>query len=134
MMEKAAGGTPEEKPDEYKKRSAYHYFKKALNVKIQIHAGIHDGHTGSVPVSHSIDAFNMLAKGADKIPEKDRSFILKNRKLPNGYKVLDKDETYGKKQPLLKRKSNNIEFILFEGGHESIATGGLKWLSKQKKE
>ena len=42
---------------ELKMRSPVRHLAKAADVPLDINTGIHDGHTGSVPVSQSIEAF-----------------------------------------------------------------------------
>jgi dipeptidyl aminopeptidase/acylaminoacyl peptidase len=62
---KSCGGVPDANAGvdlEYKRRSPVTYLHNAVNLPLDINAGITDGHTGSVPVSHSLRAFN-LARG-----------------------------------------------------------------------
>ena len=47
------------------KRSAITYMARARGVNLDINAGITDGHNGSVPISHSLEAFNALAAPRD---------------------------------------------------------------------
>ena len=68
-LEKSCGGKPGDNPqvnEQYKKRSPRHGLM-ASKVPLDINAGITDGHTGSVPISHSLKAFNLLAEAPDKI-------------------------------------------------------------------
>src|SRR5690606_38771227 len=42
-------------------RSPIHHLKNAALVPLDLNTGIHDGHTGSVPIHHTLDAFNAVA-------------------------------------------------------------------------
>ena len=69
MMAASCGGVPGESDSvdaEYYNRSPRHFLKNA-RMPIDINAGIYDGHTGSVPVSHSLKAFNEFADLDDKV-------------------------------------------------------------------
>jgi len=69
-MEASCGGAPgasAEVDEQYVKRSASTYLTKAAGLKVDIGAGIHDGHKGSVPISHALRAFNALAKPEDRL-------------------------------------------------------------------
>ena len=73
MMTAACGGTPAEKPEEYRHRSPLTWIENAkkAGVPVYIVTGIHDGWNGSVPVGHSFRAFNALADEKDRVPEED---------------------------------------------------------------
>ena len=64
------GGAPGSSPivdKEYDRRSPLFHLKNAISVPLDINAGIRDGHEGSVPISHSLHAFNLLAKEDDRL-------------------------------------------------------------------
>ena len=70
MLEKCCGGPPTPSTEaEYRSRSPLFHLAAAARVPLDINTGIHDGHTGSVPVSHSLLAFNALAS-ASALPER----------------------------------------------------------------
>ena len=65
MMEACCGGPPgTPKTDEqYRSRSPIFRLSAAKGLPIDINAGVHDGHGGrSVPIDHSLKAFNVLAE------------------------------------------------------------------------
>jgi hypothetical protein len=64
MLEQCCGGSPGASPAvdaEYRARSPLFRLGLAAGLPIDIQVGIHDGHTGSGPVSQSLWAFNSLA-------------------------------------------------------------------------
>ena len=136
-MEESVGGKPVDgSPAEAEalKRSAITYLGKARSFPIDINAGIHDGHTGSVPISHSLNAFNLLAKPADRLTPEQIRHLTDKSTLPDSIPPFaGKDETYGRKTVLFRRESNNVRITLFEGGHEIVPEAALQWLSKQIK-
>ena len=130
----SCGGKPGEskKVDEqYVKRSAISYLKNATSVKLDINAGIHDGHTGSVPISHSLLAFNEVCKEQDKIGSEDIEFFVKNEKVPADLAGEYNDPTYGDKKVLFRRRSGNVRVTIFEGSHEIVYEAALNWLNRQ---
>jgi pimeloyl-ACP methyl ester carboxylesterase len=58
----APPGTSPEIDEQYRFRSPLTHLSNARGVAIDINAGIDDGHTGCVPISHSLKAFNVLAE------------------------------------------------------------------------
>lgn len=132
----ACGGTPEESPYEYSKRSALTYLSNARvnRLPIYIVTGIHDGHTGSVPVGHSIRAFNTLADEADRISEADIAEIERTEKVPEALAFKGRDPFYGSKTPIwLRKTSANARLTIFEAGHDGNTAAGLDFLSRQRR-
>lgn len=80
-------GTSEAVDEEYRKRSpiTYLYVKSALP-PLDINAGIHDGHTGSVPISHSLKAFNAIAAPEDRVDDGDIQYMVAKRAIPEDLK------------------------------------------------
>ncbi len=96
--------------------------KKRKNSVLQIYAGIHDGHTGSVPISQSINFYNKLltdAKEKNKkryVSDADAAIMLKEQMLPSkvtGLKIDDRKIHY-------QNTSGKISITIFEGGHEIL--------------
>ena len=106
--------------------------KKRRNSNLQIYAGIHDGYTGSVPISQSIDFYNKLlvdAKEPDTekfISENDKTILIKTQSFPNkkSYRLL------GDRAILYQKTSQKISLTIFEGTHEMLNTEVLDLLSK----
>lgn len=136
-IEQACGGVPEagsKAEAEAKKRSALTYLAQAKNLKVSINAGIHDGHTGSVPISHTLRAFNLLADPKDKLTEEEITYFTEKSKVPPSVKdTVPNDPYHGEKKVLFRRESANVRVTIFEGTHEGLPEPALNWLKEQKK-
>ena len=123
------GGIPTEDPNierEAAKRSPLTFLPSAGSVPIDLNAGIHDGHTGSIPIHHSLRAFNLLAKEEDRLSEEDMNHMVEKAEIPGHLASFsENDPTYGDKRVLFRKKSNNIRLTLFEGGHEIVFEAAL---------
>ena len=141
-VENVCGGAPGSSPEvdrEYKKRSPVTNLWRAHIIPVDINAGIHDGHAGrggegSVPVGHSIRAFNELAKAAGKhgdiIPEEVIGYIEQNESIPEkSGEVAEDADVYGR-EIHLRCKSGLARLTLFEGGHEIIYDAAFNWFEK----
>ena len=115
------------------KRSPVTHLENAVNVSIDLNSGIHDGHTGAVPVSHSLNAFNILAADSDTLTSNQIEFITENEMIPEELKFNFLDADYGENKVLFRRKSRNVRVTIFEGTHQMIASAGINWLSQQSK-
>jgi len=137
MIERCCGGPPGKNAavdQQYRLRSPATHLQHAAGVSLDINAGIHDGHKGSVPISHSLNAFNIVAVKSDRIAEKDIRFMTSKAKVPAHLNQPDlEDQTYGKNKPLFRRQSGAARITLFEGGHELLPRPALTWLAKQVK-
>jgi poly(3-hydroxybutyrate) depolymerase len=133
MMEKCCGGKPSDSSEtaaQYSARSPLTYLASAKGVAIDIAAGIHDGHTGSVPIRHSIDGFNEIAKAnrtvtvtkseIEQLSRRDGR-LQSPRAGDTGF-----DESLGR-DFYLRRHSDNARLTIFEGGHEGIAEATMAW-------
>jgi len=137
-VEKSCGGPPgnSKKVDqEYKLRSPLTYLSKAKGItNLDINAGIRDGHQGSVPVSHSLLAFNLLADEKDRLSPSLIDELTRTAKVPSASAFSGSDPSYGNKKPLFRRKSGKARVTLFDGGHELVSNAAIDWLSKQNQE
>ena len=135
---KSCGGLPGQSPEidaEYAKRSPVTHLKNAVNLPLDINAGIHDGHdSGGVPVSHSFKAFNVLADPNDKVSDEDIRYFNDKSEVPAHLKQTIIDPTYGQNKALFRRVSGNTRLTIFDGGHRLNFNAALTWLSKQKKQ
>ena len=127
-----------EKLDEQKARDRSPLFwkipiKKRRNSTLQIYAGIHDGYTGSVPISHSINFYNKLLIDANEpdlekfISDQDKSIMIKTQSFPNKkqYKPL------GDREIVYQKTSKKITLTIFEGTHEMLNKVVLDRISKK---
>ena len=137
-IEKSCGGPPGKSDAvdlEYKNRSPLTWLEKAkqAGVHMDINAGINDGHSGSVPISHSLRAFNAVADPADRISDADIAHMVDKAEIPTHLRRKLSDRTYGLKIPLMRKTSGSARVTIFKGGHEIVPVAALTWLSLQKK-
>lgn len=100
---------------------------KRKNASLHIYAGVHDGYTGSVPISHSILFYNKIASALypgqqDKLVADNMLMELLARQL-NPY-ANTKLTLSGREIHLLKQFSN-LSLTIFEGGHEMLVSPAL---------
>jgi pimeloyl-ACP methyl ester carboxylesterase len=139
-MERACGGAPgdsNEVDQEYRHRSPLTHLHHARGVHMDLNAGIHDGHTGSVPVSHSLHAFNLLAEtnghAAQALSEAQIEFITAQRQIPDELKQPAIEEER-KRDVLFRRGAGPVRITLFDGGHEGDMPAAIRWLAEQRRE
>ena len=139
MVRSCCGGAAGESAaidEQYRARSPMTWLHQAVDVPLEIAAGVHDGHKGSVPIRHSLDAFNVVAKaqGAPVITEEEIAQLSR----PNGR--LDhpqpgdqpEDPTYGR-DINLRRTAGKARVTIFEGRHERLDEAAAEWLSRHVK-
>ena len=130
----ACGGDPSESAAaglEARKRSPLTWLSNAAGIlPVDISTGIHDGHTGSVPVGQAIRAYNILAAAEDRISEEDIAFIEEKEAIPPHLAAREEDPAYGRKI-YLRKQSNKVRLTLFEGGHDMLPEPAFEWLDRQ---
>lgn len=139
MIEACCGGPPGTQTEaQYRKRSPLFHLAAAKKLPFDINAGIHDGHTGSVPISHSVHAFNVLAEangckdrcvGAEAIV-----FMLRERRAPPSLAAGCEHDPERRKPILFRRVAGAVRLTLFDGGHEIETSAALDWLSRQRRD
>ena len=135
-IELSCGGAPGTSPKadrEYASRSPITYLKNAKGVNLSINAGIFDGHQGSVPISHSLLAFNEVAEEKDRLALEEIKYFTEKAKVPTALVREIKDPSYGKKAPLFRRTSGSATVTIFKGGHELVASAALSWLEAENR-
>ena len=138
MLERVTGGAPglsKEVDLQYRFRSPITYLAAVRGkVKIDILAGINDGHgRGSVPIRHSLRAFNLLAAEADRIPDPAIETMTRERKVPSEIAGEWPDVEFRRRRIHFRRISGNVRVTIFEGGHETMPVPMLNWLSRQRR-
>lgn len=136
MIRQCVGGAPGESDEidaQLRARSPITHLADARDVALEIAAGRHDGHTGSVPVRQSLNAFNVIAaaNGADLISAAEIEQISR----PDGR--LDKplasdqvvDAAYGT-EIFLRRQAGPARVTIFEGGHMGIPAAAMAWFEQ----
>lgn len=139
MLRQCCGGAPgeSEKVDEqYRTRSPLTWLDRAVDLPLDLAAGVHDGHKGSVPVRHTLDAFNVVARAqnAPAIPEDQIAQISRpNGRLENPQPDDTREDATLGRAIYLRRTAGKARVTVFEGGHECLAKAAAEWLSRQVK-
>jgi hypothetical protein len=133
----SCGGPPGETAEidrEYARRSPLTRLADAAEVPLDINAGIRDGHDGSVPVGHSIRAFNAVARPGERVSEENLQRLETLARVPDDLARPFDDPSYGVRKPLFRRQSGSARLTIFDGGHEIVFDAAFEWLSRQKKQ
>ncbi|MFN7918576.1 MAG: sialate O-acetylesterase [Bryobacteraceae bacterium] len=131
MMEGCFGSGPHAgfPVQQYLQRSPIHFLRLAQGLPLDINTGIQDGHTGSVPVSHSIRAFNVLAPAARRVSDADIEDMVREAKIPA--RLAAEKETEERKRPILFRRSaGSVRLTVFDAGHEGDFPTAIRWLER----
>lgn len=144
MMQACCGGRPgdsEVVDRAYHDRSPVFFLHQATEIPFDINAGVHDGHTGSVPIRHSLEAFNAVAagrrqagaEGEDQVTENEMRELWEQRRLsrPRASDEVQ-DREYGVRI-FLRRSAGPARVTIFDGGHESLPAAACAWLSRQRR-
>ena len=135
MMEACCEGKPSDAHalPAYLARSPIHFLSSEAyrHTALDIAAGIHDGHKGSVPIRHSLEAFNAIVRQDEPKAVLSESEIEQLSRLGGRLKqpqVGDEgfDPAFGRDY-YLRRRSRDTRITIFEGGHEGIASAAVDW-------
>jgi len=136
MVDASCGGPPGASAAviaEYRARSPIFHLPRVGKLPLDINAGVQDGHTGSVPIRHSLNAFNVVAKshGNPQISAAEIAQLSKDKKLKAPRSSdREEDESYGR-ELLLRRTSGDARVTIFQGGHESLPAASVAWLQSK---
>lgn len=109
--------------------------KKRKKSTLQIYAGIHDGYTGSVPISQSINFYNKLLTDANEkdksryVSEEDATTMLKTQTFP----TQNPTKTIENRAVLYQKSSKKITLTIFEGTHEILKNAAMELIDKTNK-
>lgn len=101
--------------------------EKRKGASLHIYAGIHDGYTGSVPITHSINMFNQLLGEMyprnlnERVSDSLKLELVTKRITPPTYT----DQSIAGRKIHLQRKLPTLSLTIFEGGHEMLVPEGL---------
>jgi hypothetical protein len=104
--------------EEMRRRSPIHWDLPEFKHKgLSLYAGIDDGHTGSVPISHAIQMFNKIALSLDDpstlVSTSDALGLLSRSVAPSNSKV-------GGRSVFFHRTAAPVALTIFDGGHEML--------------
>lgn len=119
---------------EYWKRSPIAYLENARKVNLHINTGIRDGHDGSVPISHSLLAFNAVADAKDRLSKRQIDQFVRKAEVPKSLRRQIIDASYGDKPPLFRRHSGNAIVTVFDGAHELVSDAAIAWIEALQNE
>jgi acetyl esterase/lipase len=136
-IERACGGVPEAESSAWRectRRSPLTHLASASAVPIDLNVGVHDGTgSGSVPITHSILAFNLLARPQDRISQAEIEARREAAPLATGRPLPAPDPLYEPRRVLFRQQSANVRLTVFEGGHEMLSRAALSWLAARRK-
>lgn len=139
MIEQSCGGPPGTPATDaqYRARSPLFHLARAAGVAVDIQVGIRDGHEGSVPVSHALNAFNVLAAANGnpdrRLADADIAFITREARLPGPLRAAAVDEPGRRRAVLLRREAGPARLTIFDGAHESDFGAAVRWLEHQQR-
>lgn len=137
MLRACAGGAPGASPEvdaEYEARSPLTWLGRDDLPPLDIAAGIRDGHDGSVPIRHTLEAFNAAAEaiGASPVTEAEieqiSAGVAARLRSPKPGDV-GRDPVWGRAY-YLRRRAGDVRVTIFEGGHEGIPAAQADWLAQ----
>lgn len=139
-LEAVCGGPPD-RSDKinscYRQRSPLFVLDQAANVKIHINAGIHDGHKGSVPISHSLRAFNKLAvanrQPGARVPPEAMRVMTQEQTIPKNLRWQGAQPKVRTNPILFSREAGPVRLTIFDGGHETDLRAAFSWLARLAK-
>lgn len=138
-IEGVTGGAPgsSAKTDAiYKERSPLFHLQHARGVRIDLNVGIHDGYTGSIPITHSLFAFNRLADANNaasaKLTDDQIKAMRTGRKVPAALLAKNKSAQGRVKKVLFQRNAGPARLTIFDGGHEGDINAAVHWFSTIK--
>lgn len=133
------GGAPGESTEidqQYAARSPLTHLQSGCAIPLDIAAGIHDGHTGSVPIRQSLDAFNAIAQAHGTAPISEEEIA--QLSTPTGRLKHPKPSDVAEDPSFpraihLRRHCGDCRVTIFEGGHEGLPTAAVIWLEQFQK-
>jgi dipeptidyl aminopeptidase/acylaminoacyl peptidase len=136
MMRQCLGGAPASSPSiaaEYAARSPLARLASIAAVPIDLAAGRHDT---TVPIVHSLWAFNALAKALGSAAISDREIA---ELTGSSAALMHPSTTDTAADPaigraiFLRRNAGRSRITIFEGGHEWMPPAALAWLATHQK-
>jgi pimeloyl-ACP methyl ester carboxylesterase len=138
MLAACCGGAPGDSAAvdaEYRQRSPLFCLQGAVGLPLDLSAGVSDGKTGSVPIHHTLRAYNVVAaaSGGQAISGAEMDELWEHGRLSRpqpGERA--EDASYGR-AIYLRRTAAQARVTIFEGGHESVPSAACAWLAGQSR-
>lgn len=134
------GGAPGASPEidaEYRQRSPLTHLAGAKGLPLDINAGITDGHNGSVPVSHSLRAFNLLAElqghGDVCFSPAEIAAMTERQSISPADRAAAPDELGRTHRVLVRRVAGPTRVTIFDGGHEGDLITAIRWMAGHRR-
>ncbi len=127
-----APGSSAAADEQLRLRSPLFFLAAAKDLPLDINTGVHDGHTGSVPIHHSLDAFNVIAETLG-LPGVSQSRInaLSQERVPATPPVVDPNY---ERAIHLRAEAGKARITIFEGGHDWLPNSACHWLAGHVKD
>ncbi len=132
--------------EQYRNRSPLTFLKNAGDLPVDINAGVHDGWTGSVPITHSLLAFNEIAAACKSplITPVEIKQLREQRKLSapttgdtagdaTYIRSFDKVPSTEPCKIFLRRHAGPSRVTIFDGGHVAIPSAACQWLEQHSR-
>lgn len=117
---------------EMENRSPINWLTKPRSgVTLRLYAGVTDGHTGSVPITHSIDYFNRFVKLAGR-QESQISQDVRRQLLAAGRGLVEQRKSVGLiagRSIIYQNVTPEVGITIFEGGHEMLPPAAIEQLT-----
>jgi len=101
---------------------------KRQDATLHLYAGVHDGYTGSVPITHSINFYNKVLHDAGV---RDSTALVDDQttiRLLTRQRGTESGKFIGDRSVHLQKSWQNISLTIFEGGHEMLEDIALEML------
>lgn len=138
MMAASCGGAPGDSlqvDEQYHARSPVHFLSQVGDLHVDLNAGVQDGKTGSVPIHHTLRAFNAIARGNGgglvSDAEMDQLWRQDHLDHPRPEDVAA-DAHYGR-EIRLRRRAGHARVTIFDGGHEGLPSAACAWLATKSR-
>ena len=138
MILASLGGAPNSSASidaDYKDRSPIHHLHRAIDLPLQICSGINDGFSGSVPTTHSLNAFNVVAHAqrAEVIPDSVVSDLSLRKPVKRFTPLNARSESAFGRKIVFHQSTRTAAVIIFDGGHEGLTAPACDWLGHQSR-
>ncbi len=124
--------------EECNRRSPISFLQALIGLPLDLNTGIRDGHaprieSGTVPIGHSLRAFNLLVPARDALPKDLMAELERKGSVPDAMRFRKVEPDYGRFRVLFRRESGPVRLTLFDGDHDVAHEAALGWLARQRR-